>query len=67
MIVCLCAGISDREVRKAASTGVRHCGEIFRGKERSPRCGSCLETIRALLCEFDEKDASAVAGLASPA
>jgi Bacterioferritin-associated ferredoxin len=67
MIVCLCAGISDREVRTAASTGVRHCGEIFRGKERSPRCGSCLETIRALLGEYDGKDAAPAGSLASPA
>ena len=51
MIVCLCAGISDRDVHAAAAAGARRCADVFRSKERLPRCGACVDLIRNILCE----------------
>lgn len=63
MIVCLCAEISDREIRAAAAAGARHCAEIFRCKQRAPRCGSCLETIRMMLGDAEVSDDGRAASL----
>lgn len=62
MIVCLCAGISDRDIRAAAAAGTRRCADVFRGKDRQPRCGACIDLICDILGENDGRDTSGCSG-----
>lgn len=41
MIVCVCHGVSDRELRKGIEKGARCVGELGAGD----RCGTCIPTV----------------------
>jgi bacterioferritin-associated ferredoxin len=64
LIICSCNVISDRDVHGAS----KPCGapaerpaEVFRGLGRAPKCGKCVQNIRAALdsrcCGGDETNA----------
>jgi bacterioferritin-associated ferredoxin len=49
MYVCLCHGLTDRQIRAAASDGAGRPSEIFRHFEAKPRCGKCVPALCCLL------------------
>jgi len=49
MIICLCEGISDREVRKAAGQGVRTVHELSKRNGAGSGCGVCRRDLRRLI------------------
>ncbi len=62
MIVCVCRGKSERDVRKAIENGASSIPELQRcgiGTE----CGSCHNLLRKMLAEAREREATAIAAL----
>ena len=49
MIICLCEGISDRDITAAARQGVRTVRELSKVSDAGSGCGSCRRDLRKLL------------------
>lgn len=49
MIICLCEGISDRDITAAARQGVRTVRELSKVCGAGSGCGSCRRDLRKLL------------------
>ncbi|MGM0574597.1 MAG: (2Fe-2S)-binding protein [Myxococcota bacterium] len=49
MIVCLCEGVSDREIKRAARRGASTVGAVARTTGAGTGCGRCRCTVRDLL------------------
>jgi bacterioferritin-associated ferredoxin len=60
MYVCLCMGVSDREIRRAIDEGACSTSEVMVCTGAGTRCGSCRSTIIALLKEVAEGPEDAV-------
>lgn len=68
MYVCLCHGITDREIRQAADSGVNSMRQLGRELGVGTQCGRCACTAREILRESRRPDYQAVANLlAQPA
>ena len=59
MYVCLCNGVTEREIRQTAQAGCRTMSELTMRTGCGSGCGSCIEMATALL---DEVHAAAPAG-----
>ena len=46
MILCLCRGVSDREVAEAVQSGASTVAEVRRACGAGMECGTCLADIR---------------------
>ena len=59
MIVCLCKGVSDRQVRQAIGEGHTSLKAIARrcGAGTGLNCGACHESLRAMITETTVKKA----------
>ena len=51
MIVCVCEGVSDREVREAITEGSRTLQDIGRRCGAGTDCASCCMTLRQMIDE----------------
>ena len=51
MYVCLCNGVTDRQIRDAAAAGCRTMSELTMRTGCGATCGSCIEMATALLEE----------------
>ena len=49
MYVCVCNGVTDRQVREAVEKGCGSVGELTMRTGAGANCGSCLETAAAML------------------
>ncbi len=49
MYVCICNGVTDRDIRQAAQAGCRSLTELTMRTGCGATCGSCLDTAAALL------------------
>ncbi len=49
MIICLCEGISDRDVRAAARQGISTVRELSDHCGAGTGCGSCIGDLRQLI------------------
>ena len=49
LYVCICNGVTDRQIREAAASGVRSVAELTMRTGCGATCGSCLETATAIL------------------
>lgn len=56
MIVCLCAGASDRDIRAAIQGGAR-CMTALRERGIGAGCGSCHTDLRKMLLAAGAADA----------
>ncbi|WOP18564.1 (2Fe-2S)-binding protein [Raineyella sp. LH-20] len=54
MIVCQCKVVTDRDIRSAVDRGARTVAQVCRATTAGTDCGSCVLTIRRLLCEHVE-------------
>ncbi|MGY0634754.1 (2Fe-2S)-binding protein [Luteimonas sp. A478] len=67
--VCLCHGVTDSEIRDAATAGCGEMSELMMRTGCGSSCGSCIETASGLLDEVhgrDAEDAPEAAPLALP-
>ncbi|MBE0486519.1 bacterioferritin-associated ferredoxin [Marinobacter sp.] len=68
MYVCLCAGVTDREIRKAADNGINSMRQLGEELGVGRQCGRCACTAREILKEARSPDYMALANrLAQPA
>ena len=51
MYVCICNGITDRDIRQAADAGCRSLAELTMRTGCGACCGSCLDTAAQVLEE----------------
>ena len=48
MIVCLCEGLSDREIRRTCLGGARTLDEISNRCGAGTHCGTCKDSLRKI-------------------
>lgn len=53
MIVCQCQVVSDREVTAAVDSGARTLAAVCRVTGAGRDCGSCVFTLKRLVCEHE--------------
>jgi bacterioferritin-associated ferredoxin len=65
MIICLCRGLTDRDIARAIAKGLRSPGAVFAAADCRPQCGSCVAMIRTMMAaapaESDEPGYAAAA------
>ncbi|KAF1717045.1 bacterioferritin [Pseudoxanthomonas yeongjuensis] len=49
MYVCICNGVTDHQIREAATSGVRSVAELTMRTGCGATCGTCLDTASAIL------------------
>jgi bacterioferritin-associated ferredoxin len=49
LYVCICNGVTDRQIREAAASGVRSVAELTMRTGCGATCGTCLETAADIL------------------
>ena len=54
MIICHCAVVSDESIRVAVSAGARSMAQVCRATGAGRDCGSCVFTVKRLLCQHEE-------------
>jgi len=54
VIVCHCAVVTDRDVTDAWDAGARSLGQACRATGAGADCGTCVFTLKRLLCEHVE-------------
>lgn len=56
MIVCHCRVVNDRSVEAAFDEGARTVSAVCRATGAGQDCGSCLFTLKALVCQHREQE-----------
>jgi bacterioferritin-associated ferredoxin len=51
MYICLCNGITDRDIRQAAAAGASTLNDLQRELGVAAGCGRCASCAHAVLCE----------------
>jgi len=51
MILCLCNGLSEKDVRTAAALGIACPSEVYRHFGCRPQCAKCVPYVRETLNE----------------
>ncbi|HEY9494291.1 MAG TPA: (2Fe-2S)-binding protein [Intrasporangium sp.] len=54
MIVCQCAVVSDRDVTAAYAAGARTLAQACMSTGAGRDCGSCVFSVKRLVCEHGE-------------
>lgn len=68
MYICLCHGVTDRDIREAAENGVTSMRQLGKELGVGRQCGRCASHAREILREFSSPDYLAMANmLAQPA
>jgi bacterioferritin-associated ferredoxin len=49
MYVCICNGVTDRDIRQAAEAGCRSLAELTMRTGCGATCGTCLDTAATIL------------------
>ncbi len=57
MIVCQCQVVSDRAVEAAVADGARTVAAVCRQTGAARDCGSCIFTVKRLVCEHHRDEA----------
>jgi bacterioferritin-associated ferredoxin len=67
LIVCHCHVVTDRDVDAAVADGARTVGAVCRATGAAQDCGSCIFTVKALVCRHQatENELLAADGAAS--
>lgn len=61
MYVCLCNGVTESTIRKAAQAGIRTLGELATETGCGAGCGCCREVAAALLEDGDARSSASLA------
>ena len=56
MYVCICNGVTDKDIRQAAEAGVRTVAELTMRTGAGANCGSCLDMAADLLAAARPRD-----------
>ena len=55
MIICLCNGITEKDVREAARNGARSPEQAYATLDCEPQCGCCLDYAQEVIDEEQPK------------
>lgn len=55
MIVCQCKVVTDRAVDDAVAQGARTVAAVCRATGAAQDCGSCIFSVKTLVCEHLER------------
>lgn len=58
MIVCQCRAVSDRAVEAAVADGARTVSAVCRTTGAAQDCGSCIFTVKALVCDHHARESA---------
>lgn len=53
MIVCHCRVVNDAAITAAVDDGATSLGEVCRATGAGTDCGTCVFTVKAIVCEHD--------------
>ena len=67
MYVCICNGVTDRQIRDAVANGCRSVAELTMRTGAGAGCGSCLELAAQILEEANSANALPVLPILSQA
>ena len=56
VIVCQCRVVTDRAVDAALADGARSVSAVCRTTGAAQDCGSCIFTVKALVCQHQEHE-----------
>jgi bacterioferritin-associated ferredoxin len=56
VIVCQCKVVTDRQVSAAISDGARSVSSVCRATGAASECGSCVFTVKALVCHHQAEE-----------
>jgi len=51
MYVCLCNGLTERDVRGAIDHGCRSVAAVYKHLAERPQCGKCIDDVRCMVRE----------------
>ena len=51
MIFCHCAVVGERQVADAVAAGARTTAQVCKATGAGQECGSCIFTVKALVCQ----------------
>lgn len=54
MIICHCGVVSDDDVRRVCADGARTLAQVCRATGAGQDCGSCVFTVKRVLCQHKE-------------
>ena len=60
MIVCHCAVVNDDAVADAIDNGARTVAQVCGATGAGKNCGSCVFTLKRLLCQHESSTAASV-------
>ena len=63
MYVCHCAVVTDSDVLETIANGARSVADVARQTGAGRTCGSCVSTLRDLVCQHCPVRAERAAGL----
>jgi len=66
VIVCICQGVDEREIRRTVAAGARTVSDLMRRCGAGTDCGSChreLEHALARACDAEERAATPLLSL----
>lgn len=66
MYVCLCTGVTDSQIKEAASNGCASMRELCRTTGVGTQCGKCVRSAREIIRENSKTNCIDI-GLAEPA
>ena len=58
MIVCQCGVVSDRAIDAALAAGARTVSAVCRATGAAQDCGSCIFTVKALVCQHRKQESA---------
>lgn len=61
MFVCICNGITDKQVREAITNGARTADEVYTACGVEPVCGTCADMMIDMIIEEETAKAKAPA------
>jgi bacterioferritin-associated ferredoxin len=53
VIVCHCRVVNDRDLAAAVDAGARSVAQVCRATGAGSDCGSCVFTVKRLLCQHE--------------
>jgi bacterioferritin-associated ferredoxin len=67
MLVCVCRGVSDRELREVVARGASTLRDVGRACGAGTDCGSCRDLLRTMLASCAPQGCESAPGSARPA
>lgn len=60
MIFCHCAVVGDRQVAEAIDAGARTVASVCKATGAGRECGSCIFSVRRVLCDHQAQSTPAI-------